>query len=124
MRNYSTFVLNSENQIKKIAVLEVLKLYLKNNFSLIAKNFPINFPETPKGKETYQGAKKRAEEIFKFYNQKIAAVGLESGLVKRFGLLFEEAWCCIIFEKNYFFGYSSGLRLPKTIQKKVNYKKT
>lgn len=119
MTNQTTFILNTKNHTKKTAVEEVLRAYLKENFSLIVKDLPINFPETPKGKQTYQGAKRRAEKIFKDYNQKIIAVGLESGLVKRFGILFEEAWCCIIFKKNYFFGYSSGLEIPKEIQKRL-----
>ncbi len=100
--NKVTFILNTKNYSKRTAVEKVLRAYLKGNFSLIVKNFPINFPETPIGKETFQGAKKRAEEIFKFYNQENVAIGLESGLIKRFGILFEEAWCCIIFKKNYF----------------------
>lgn len=44
---------------------------------------------------------------------------LESGLVERFGQIYEEAWACVISsEMNEYFGYSSGLKVPDSIIKK------
>lgn len=69
-------------------------------------------PETPYDKQTFDGAKNRAEHSKKggkadFY------VGLESGLVDRYGSLYEEAWCVAIAQDGReYYGYSSGLKLP------------
>ncbi len=123
MNNQLTFILNSKNNLKEEAVKEILKLHLKKSFTLIKKNLPINFPETPLNKETFLGAKKRAETIIKMYDNEIIAIGLESGLIKRFGILFEEAWCCLIFKNSYFFGYSSGFEIPKIVREKLSKEK-
>lgn len=113
------FILNSESYLKKAAVKEVLKQYLKNNFSLIQKNIPVNFPETPFNRQTFLGAKKRAK-IINESNKKIVSIGIESGLTKRFNHLFEEVWCCLILDNKYFFGYSSGFEIPEKIKKRLS----
>lgn len=44
-------------------------------------------------------------------------LGLESGLVDRYGQLFEEAWACLIApDGQRYLGYSSGLALPEQVR--------
>ena len=48
-------------------------------------------------------------------------VGLESGLVERYGHIYEEAWSCAITNKGKeYFGYSSGLKVPDYILKRMD----
>lgn len=73
-------------------------------------------PETPYDEQTYRGAKQRATSAREKLPQATFAVGLESGLVERYGHLYEEAWAvCIDAEGNEFTGYSSGLKVPDSV---------
>jgi non-canonical (house-cleaning) NTP pyrophosphatase len=76
-------------------------------------------PDTPYDKQTLDGARNRAMDSQKSH-QGDCFVGLESGLVERYGDLYEEAWACIITKdgKEYL-GYSSGLKLPHYVIKKM-----
>jgi len=77
--------------------------------------------ETPWDEETYAGARNRAQGAFLAHPNAEYAIGIESGLVERYGQTYEEAWCCIIDKnKQEFFGYSSGLRVPDYILKKMD----
>lgn len=76
---------------------------------------------TPWGRETKKGAKNRATKSFALHPQVDLAIGLESGLVNRYGDIYEEAWACVLTgDKRDFFGYSSGLKVPTYIIKKLN----
>lgn len=119
------FLINSKSYLKKIAVYEVISSYYSNqNFEIKQKLYDIKFPKTPTNNLTFLGAKRRAKILEKNIKDKnnLIFIGLESGLVKRFGFWFEECWCCIIFNKNYYFSYSSGFILPKRIVFKMNQK--
>ncbi len=77
--------------------------------------------ETPWNEETCIGAKNRALECKAKIPEAEYFVGLESGLVERCGHIFEEAWACAINKdgKEYY-GYSSGLKLPDFILRKMH----
>jgi non-canonical (house-cleaning) NTP pyrophosphatase len=76
-------------------------------------------PPTPQGEETFTGALNRARQSRRvgpadFY------VGLESGLVQRHGHLFEEAWACVLArDGGEYVGYSSGLRVPDYVARRM-----
>lgn len=73
-------------------------------------------PETPYDEQTYRGAKQRAVGAKRAAPRARLAVGLESGLVERYGHVYEEAWAvCIDAEGNEFAGYSSGLKVPDSV---------
>ncbi|MBW4061716.1 DUF84 family protein [Candidatus Saccharibacteria bacterium] len=87
-------------------------------FGLAAES---NVPTTPWDDQTHDGARNRA----KFCRQTDATadlcVGLESGLVIRYGNAYEEAWACAIDTKGReYLGYSSGLRLPQSVVEAMN----
>jgi len=74
-------------------------------------------PDTPWEEQTFNGAKNRAK------NSRISVpgydyyIGLETGLVSRYGELFEEAWCVITNADNKeFSGYASGYLISKDIK--------
>jgi non-canonical (house-cleaning) NTP pyrophosphatase len=76
-------------------------------------------PPTPHGEQTFAGARNRAWHSRRhgpadFY------VGLESGLVERHGQLFEEAWACVLAaDGREYAGYSSGLRVPDGVARRM-----
>lgn len=72
--------------------------------------------ETPYDQETKMGAKNRAKQVQMLFPDSDFAIGIESGLVKRYGDLYEEAWACVMSKSGEsFFGYSSGLKIPESI---------
>ncbi len=78
-------------------------------------------PETPWDKETFLGAKNRALQCKENIKEVEYSIGLESGLVERYGQIFEEAWACVVTKNGKeYYGYSSGLKLPEFIIKKMD----
>ena len=73
-------------------------------------------PDTPWDVQTKQGASNRAKALA---DKNIYAIGIESGLVERYGDIYEESWSCIIFEGKRYYGYSSGLQLPTYVTNKM-----
>ncbi len=113
------FILGTQSQRKKKSVEKVLKQLLPDqNVEVINFAAESGVSETPWEQETFDGARNRAKacinEDADYY------IGLESGLVKRYGHVYEEAWACILNKDHKeYFGYSSGLKVPDYITKKM-----
>jgi non-canonical (house-cleaning) NTP pyrophosphatase len=77
-------------------------------------------PDTPYDKQTHDGAINRAIACVESHPKADFYVGLESGLISRYGELFEEAWACIISKNGTkYLGYSSGLKIPDYVTNKM-----
>lgn len=114
-------IVGTKNQKKVDTVLSVFKSVLNiENVQIIKHNAASGVPEAPHNKETYDGALNRAIECS---NLELADyyIGVESGLVERYGNMFEEAWAVIISGTNIrYVGYSSGLVLPNVVKDQMN----
>ncbi|MGC8669620.1 MAG: DUF84 family protein [Candidatus Micrarchaeia archaeon] len=116
------FAIGTTNKMKIDAAAKVISKFVKKP-SIVSYNAHSKVPETPLGKHTFNGACNRALETVSnvradFY------IGLESGLISRYGTIYEEVWCCIIDRKgNRYYAYSSGLKVPESIIKVMNAKK-
>ena len=78
-------------------------------------------PSTPWDEQTHDGARNRAQNCRQTDPTAELCIGLESGLVIRYGEAYEEAWACVIDTRGRnFLGYSSGLRLPQTVINQMN----
>lgn len=76
-------------------------------------------PDAPWNEETLTGAKNRAESCYALGGADYY-IGLESGLVDRYGIQFEEAWAVVITKSgDKLVGYSSGLVIPGYITEKM-----
>lgn len=96
------------------------ELLPNESISVIKCDVNSGVPETPWGEQTKQGAINRAKQAMILFPNEKYFIGLESGLVNRYHDIFEEAWACIIDDKNNtYLGYSSGLALPKYIVNKI-----
>ena len=112
-------LLGTTSELKKTALEQVLNQYKLSlqkfqPYEIVCFDVESLVPDTPYGDQAAQGAINRARTLYKMHrNEGEFFVGLESGLVKRQGTLFEECWCCIR-DKNgkETLGYSSGLPLP------------
>lgn len=108
-------IIGTNNEKKKEILFNVVRNFIEGTIEVIGVNAPSGVPETPWDKETYVGAKNRALYCQLKDTNADYYVGLESGLVERYGAVYEEAWCCVIAKTKHFFGYSSGLRVPEYI---------
>ena len=104
-------ILGSTSQLKIQTVKNLIAQQLAITPDITGMDVPSGVPDTPHEEETKQGACNRAQAIHDA-RPDVYAIGLESGLVVRYGDMYEEAWCCIIHGKEAYLGYSSGLKLP------------
>lgn len=105
----------------KVAVVEAVFQQVLGSALIIvvAHDAKSNVPEAPHDRETYEGALQRAQECSTIVGCDFY-VGIESGLAKRYGNLFEEAWAVVITkEGKRLLGYSSGLMLPNVVRKRM-----
>ena len=114
------FAVGSTSERKINTVKKILKEQLLDNYEVVGFAAKSGVPETPWDKETHDGARNRALATKQSIDDADYCIGLESGLIERYGTVYEEAWCCIITKVgNEFFGFSSGLKVPDYILKKM-----
>ena len=116
------FVLGSTSERKIIITQKILSEYFKDCEIIVEGCSAVSgVPDTPWDDQTWIGAKNR---VLDARSQIIGAdyyLGLESGLVERYGHIYEEAWCIIITaDGKEFSGYSSGLKVPDYVLHKMD----
>ena len=114
-------IVGSASQRKIDTVKKVFEQVFKDSdFDIVGCVVKSGVPETPYDKETFDGARNRAMEAKRNGGEANFYVGLESGLVERYGHIYEEAWSCVLAKNGKeYFGYSSGLKVPDYILKKM-----
>lgn len=114
-------IIGTKNQ-KKIDVVKSVfeEIFNLSDLEVVAHNADSLVPEAPHDQETYDGATNRATECVSI-GAADYYVGIESGLVIRYGNFFEEAWAVVISKDGKKqIGYSSGLLLPAIVAKRMN----
>lgn len=113
-------IIGTKNQKKVDILLSVFRTILHvEDIEIIKHDAASGVPEAPHNEETYQGALNRATAC-RNIDSADYYVGIESGLVERYGNMFEEAWAVIIASNDdHYIGYSSGLLLPNVVQKRM-----
>ena len=116
------FIIGSISERKiKIAEKVIQELFSVKDFIVEGCNASSEVPETPYDKQTFDGARNRALDVKSKINDSDYYLGLESGLVERYGHIYEEAWAAVIDKSGKeFFGYSSGLKVPDYILQRMN----
>ncbi|MDO8515897.1 MAG: inosine/xanthosine triphosphatase [bacterium] len=115
------FVIGSTSQRKIDVAKKIISEYFKNQFLVEGYAANSQVPETPWDKQTFDGARNRALDAKSHASNAEHYIGLESGLLERYGHIYEEAWCVIISQNGEeYFGYSSGLKVPDYILKRMD----
>ncbi len=114
-------IVGTKNQKKVDVVGRIFRDFFHDQqIEVISRNADSGVPEAPHDQETYDGAMNRARECASA-GQADYYVGIESGLVKRYGHYFEEAWAVIITsDGKEQIGYSSGLVLPQVVVERMH----
>jgi non-canonical (house-cleaning) NTP pyrophosphatase len=76
--------------------------------------------ETPLDEQTVLGALHRAKSVRNAHSNQDIYIGIESGLVSRYGDMYEEVWAVVIYGKIVCAAYSSGIKLPHTVFDHMN----
>lgn len=109
----------STNNSTKIHIVTALleNLFPNESHSISGADIDSKVPDTPRGEEIKIGAYNRALASSKISTY---GVGIESGLIERYGMWFEEAWACVVVDDKVLYGYSSGLPIPKYVLDRMN----
>lgn len=108
---------------RKIKITEeiIRELFKDQEIEIVGYAAVSGVPDTPYDEQTFNGAKNRALDAKKHVKGADYHIGLESGLVERYGHMYEEAWAAVINNAGgEFFGYSSGLKVPDYILQKMD----
>ena len=76
--------------------------------------------DTPFNLETKKGAINRAKNAQAYDSGHEMYIGIESGLVERYGEFFEEVWVAVLYKDTFYTSYSSGIKLPPSVSEKLN----
>lgn len=115
------FIIGSASKRKINTAEKIIRQLFNDNISIIGHNAKSQMPDTPYDKQTFDGAKNRALDSKTHIADGNFYIGLESGLIERYGHIYEEAWAAVITSDNKeYFGYSSGLKVPDYILKRMN----
>ena len=116
------FVIGSASDRKiKIAEKVIRQFFANKDISIEGYGAKSQMPETPWDKQTFDGARNRAVDSKSNIKDGNYYIGLESGLIERYGHIYEEAWVVVITDEiKEYNGYSSGLKVPDFILKKMD----
>ena len=107
--------IGTKNPAKVAIVTQVLAGYFPDaELNVQSADVNSGVSGSPEGEATKLGAENRAKATA---TSAAYGIGIESGLVERYGILFEEAWACITHAGNIYYGYSSGLPIPRHVMK-------
>ena len=120
--NKIKIVVGSASKRKIEIVSKVIHEIIKNEIIMIEGYGAISgVPETPYDQQTFDGARNRANGSKENVPNADLYIGIESGLVERYGHIYEETWCVIVTKDGgEFYGYSSGLKVPDYIMKRMD----
>src|SRR3989344_6893738 len=116
------FVIGSGSK-RKIDVAEKVIREFFNKGDIVINGYAAasQMPETPYDKQTFDGAKNRATDTMSHIKDADYYIGIESGLIERYGHIYEEAWAVVISKNGKeCYGYSSGLKVPDYILKTMD----
>jgi inosine/xanthosine triphosphatase len=116
------FIIGSASERKiKTAAKVIRQLFGDKDIDVEGYAARSGMPETPYDKQTFDGARNRALDSKTHVADGNFHIGLESGLIERYGHIYEEAWAAVITsDGKEYFGYSSGLKVPDYILKRMD----
>lgn len=116
------FIIGSKNKRKIEVTKRVIRELFPDSESTTEGYAAISgVPDTPYDKQTFDGAKNRALDAKNHIPKADYWIGMESGLIERYGHIYEEVWCAVITaDGKDFFGYSSGLKVPDYVLKRMD----
>lgn len=114
--NTIAVIIGTRNHNKQQITTAIFEQLSSQSVQLQTVDAPSGVEDAPFDADVYKGAFNRARYCQQQTSSDTAiCVGLESGLVHREEVLFEETWAVLLHNKRQFVGYSSGLAVPDHI---------
>jgi non-canonical (house-cleaning) NTP pyrophosphatase len=114
-------IIGTQNKRKLAAVEAVVDSLVGNEgISVSGCSAGSDVRDTPLDEETKKGAVNRARNSMQCEPGADMYIGIESGLVHRYGEWFEEVWVVAVHDGEIFTAYSSGLALPQLVSDQLN----
>jgi len=110
-------VIGTENKRKIAAGERVVAAFAVAHGGVVGCRAASGVADTPFDVATKQGAVNRARHALEWCVDAEVSVGIESGLVERYGDLYEEVWVAMVYRGEVYTAYSSGVKLPKRVTK-------
>ncbi|MEI6843223.1 MAG: DUF84 family protein [bacterium] len=116
------FVIGSSSDRKVKIAEKIIRQFFNDQDNIIESyGAKSQMPDTPFDKQTFDGARNRATDSKSHKTDANYYIGLESGLIERYGHIYEEAWAVVLcYGGKEYSGYSSGLKVPDFILKKMD----
>ena len=107
---------------RKLKAVEsvITELDIHNEFEVVGFEAESGVPDTPKDEQTILGALNRAKYVHKAHPEQDMYLGIESGLVSRYGDFYEEVWVVAIYNKSVYAAFSSGIKLPSRVAEELS----
>jgi non-canonical (house-cleaning) NTP pyrophosphatase len=113
-------IIGTQNKRKLAAVEAVVDSLVGNEgISVSGCSAGSDVRDTPLDEETKKGAVNRARNSMQCEPGADMYIGIESGLVHRYGEWFEEVWVAAVYEGAIVTAYSSGIALPKMVSEQL-----
>jgi non-canonical (house-cleaning) NTP pyrophosphatase len=114
-------IVGTQNKRKIAAVQSVVDSLLKDGGVFVSGcAAESEVRDTPLDAETKDGAINRAKNSALCEPEADMYIGIESGLVQRYGEWFEEVWVAAIYQGRTCTAYSSGLALPQVVSEQLD----
>jgi non-canonical (house-cleaning) NTP pyrophosphatase len=114
-------IVGTQNKRKITAVESVVNsLVEREDISVCGCSAESDVRDTPLAAETKDGAINRAKNSMVCEPEADMYIGIESGLVQRYGEWFEEVWVATIYKGKTFTAYSSGITLPQAVSDQLD----
>ena len=114
-------LVGTENKRKIEAVEKVVNVMkIHNDHTVVGCAVESQVSDTPLGSKTKDGAINRARNAQAYDSSYEMYIGIESGLVERYGEFFEEVWVAVLYKDVIYTSYSSGIKLPKIVSEKLS----
>lgn len=115
-------IVGTQNQRKLEAVRSVVGSLIDVADSSVAGcSAASDVRATPLDEETKRGAINRAKNSLQCEPEADMYIGIESGLVQRYGQWFEEVWVAVVYQEVIYTAYSSGIALPASVADKLDH---
>jgi non-canonical (house-cleaning) NTP pyrophosphatase len=107
---------------RKLEAVEavITEMDIHQDFAVVGFDAESGVPDTPLDEQTILGALNRAKSVREAHPEQDIYIGIESGLVSRYGDFYEEVWVVAIYKQSVYAAYSSGIKLPDSVTENLD----
>ncbi len=114
------FYAGTKSDLKINGIKNVLNKYYENEYNIVSYNAESNVSCIPENEEIINGSINRSINTYRnFKDENGLYIGIETGISIRYDNIYSETWCTFYYKGKYYNSYSSGMKIPDYIIKKM-----